>query len=334
MSLLKYLTPVRALNILQIYSSFFLSRITGKASVWGQPIGLSIEPTTSCNLRCPECPSGLREFTRDTGMLKYSLFKRIIDQIHKRTFYLTLYFQGEPFLNKNVYEMIAYAKTKKMYVVTSTNAHYLTEENCRKIIASGLDRLIISVDGATQESYSKYRVGGDLAKVINGVKELVRLKKELRSEVPFVSIQTIIFSTNEHELENIKKLASDLEADELKFKSAQVYEYEEGNELIPSKEQLSRYVKGADGKYKLRGAIDDRCWKMWSSAVMTWDGIIVPCCFDKDATHRMGNINTHDLSEIWKSPPYVAFRKTVLTERSSVSICRNCSEGAEVFVHA
>ena len=98
------------------------------------PISIAIEPTTSCNLRCPECPSGKREFTRPTGMLEGNFFQRIIDELYKDIFYLTFYFQGEPYLNPKFLDMVSYASEKKIYTSTSTNAHFLDEANAKKTV--------------------------------------------------------------------------------------------------------------------------------------------------------------------------------------------------------
>src|SRR5205085_9820154 len=126
----------------------------------GMPISIGIEPTTSCNLRCPECPSGLRSFTRPTGMLDESLFKKVIDELRDTHTYLTFYFQGEPYLHPDFLSLVRYAADRKIFTSTSTNAHYLNDANARATIESGLDRLIISIDGTTQETYESYRVGG------------------------------------------------------------------------------------------------------------------------------------------------------------------------------
>lgn len=158
------MTPRRVANMVKVISSYYYSKYTKKTVQWGVPISISIEPTTSCNLRCPECPSGLRSFTRPTGMLKSDFFRQTIDALHKDLTYLIFYFQGEPYLNPEFLEMVKYAAGKRIYTATSTNAHYLTEENARKTVESGLDRLIISIDGTTQEVYEQYRVGGSWRK--------------------------------------------------------------------------------------------------------------------------------------------------------------------------
>ena len=130
--ILKKMTVSRFANGLKLYFSYILSKVTKKAFHFGLPASIAIEPTTSCNLRCPECPSGLRSFTRPTGMLQNKMFEKLIDELSNTLFYLIFYFQGEPYLNTAFLDMVAYATKKNIYTATSTNAHYLTDENCKK----------------------------------------------------------------------------------------------------------------------------------------------------------------------------------------------------------
>ncbi len=292
---------------------------------WGNPYTISVEPTTSCNLRCPECPSGLRKFTRNTGMISLELYREIIDQLHPDLFYLILYFQGEPYLNPLFFHMAEYAGKKKIYTATSTNAHFLTDHLARKTVESGLDRIIISLDGLDQETYEKYRVGGSMEKVLEGTRNLVKWKKELRSKTPYIILQFIVFSTNEHQVPELKRLARELGVDKLELKSAQVYNYEEGNPLIPENESFSRYKKH-NGKFVIDNPLYNHCLRMWRGCVITWDGLVVPCCFDKDATHRLGDLKKQSFKEIWKGKAYNDFRRKLFSARREIDICKNCTE--------
>jgi len=283
-NLFKKLTIKRIWNALKVVSSFQISQWLQKPIQWGYPISVSFEPTTSCNLRCPECPSGLRSFTRPTGMLQKDFFRETIDDIHQHLLYLIFYFQGEPYLNPEFLDMVKYASSKNIYTATSTNAHYITDEVAKKTVESGLDRLIISIDGTTQDVYQQYRVGGNLNKVIEGAKKIVKWRKALNSKTPFIFFQFLVVKPNEHQLEEIKQLAKEIGVDEVRFKTAQVYDYEtDPNQLIPNNEKYSRYKKDKDGKYKPKNKLVNRCWKLWHANVITWDGLVVPCCFDKDA---------------------------------------------------
>ena len=331
-NLISKLTIPRLWNGLKVLSSFYLSRFTKKPVQWGLPVSISFEPTTSCNLRCPECPSGLRAFSRPTGMLEKDFFRETIDDIHKQLLYLIFYFQGEPYLNTGFLDMVKYASSKGIYTATSTNAHYLNDAAARKTVESGLDRLIISIDGTTQEVYQQYRVGGKLEKVIEGAKNIVKWKKELNSKTPFVFFQFLVVKPNEHQIEDIKKLALEIGVDEVRFKSAQVYDYKhDPNNLIPTIDKFSRYRKNADGSYTAKNKLANRCWKLWHANVITWDGLVVPCCFDKDAMHRLGNLKNESFKNIWHNDNYKQFRSELMQGRSNIDICANCSEGVSVW---
>ncbi|MEP7255762.1 MAG: radical SAM/SPASM domain-containing protein [Ferruginibacter sp.] len=326
------LTLRRLSNGIKVLSSFYISRILNKPVQWGYPVSVSFEPTTSCNLRCPECPSGLRQFTRPTGMLQNDFFKRTIDDIHKELLYLIFYFQGEPYLNPDFLTMVKYASDKKIYTATSTNAHYLTDDVARKTVESGLDRLIISIDGTTQDVYQQYRVGGNLEKVLAGAKNIMKWKRELKSKTPFVFFQFLVVKPNEHQIEDIKRLAKEVGVDEVRFKTAQVYEYEtDPNNLIPTIDKFSRYKKNTDGSYTAKNKLANRCWKLQHANVITWDGLVVPCCFDKDATHQLGNLKTQSFKEIWHNDNYKQFRNELFKSRKNIDICANCSEGVSVW---
>lgn len=331
-NLLSKFTFRRFINGIKVLSSFYVSRILNRPVQWGYPVSVSFEPTTSCNLRCPECPSGLRQFTRPTGMLQDDFFKRTIDDIHKELLYLIFYFQGEPYLNPDFLEMVKYASSKKIYTATSTNAHYLTDDVARKTVESGLDRLIISIDGTTQDVYQQYRVGGNLAKVLEAAKNIMKWKKELKSKTPFVFFQFLVVKPNEHQVEDIKRLAKEVGVDEVRFKTAQVYEYEtDPNNLIPTIDRFSRYRKNGDGTYTAKNKLVNRCWKLQHANVITWDGLVVPCCFDKDATHQLGNLKTQSFKEIWHNDNYKQFRNELMKSRKNIDICANCSEGVSVW---
>lgn len=332
LNLISKLTFTRVWNAFKVFMSFQISRFTNRPIQWGLPVSISFEPTTSCNLRCPECPSGLRAFSRDTGMLQKDFFRETIDDIHRHVLYLIFYFQGEPYLNPSFLDMVQYASSKGIYTATSTNAHYLTDEVARKTVESGLDRLIISIDGTTQDVYKQYRVGGNLDKVIEGAKNIVKWKKELNKKTPYVFFQFLVVKHNEHQIEEVKQLAKDIGVDDVRFKTAQVYDYEtDPNNLIPTNDKYSRYKKNSDGTYTPKNKLANQCWKLWHANVITWDGLVVPCCFDKDAMHRLGNLKNESFKNIWNNDNYRQFRQELMKSRKNIDICSNCSEGVSVW---
>ncbi len=330
-NLLSKITLRRVWNALRVLISYYLAKWTKRPVQWGVPITISIEPTTACNLRCPECPSGLRAFTRPTGNLREDFFRGTIDQLQRDLLFLIFYFQGEPYINPKFLDMVQYAHQQGIYTITSTNGHFLSDENARKTIESGLDRLIISVDGATQATYESYRQEGKLDVVLQGAHNVIKWKKKLRSRTPHVVFQFLVVRPNEHEIPEIFRLARAVGVDEVKLKTAQIYDYQNGHLLIPTIDRYARYARQPDGSYRVKNKLLNHCWKLWHACVITWDGMVVPCCFDKDAQYRLGDLKQRNFHEIWQSESYRAFRARILRGRQNIDICTNCTEGCKVW---
>lgn len=339
-ALIRIMNFSRLLNLLKIYFAFYYSKYSHTYKFFGKPFSISVEPTTACNLRCPQCVSGLKSFTRPEGKMDFELFCKSIDAFSPELFYLNLYFQGEPYLHPDFFKMIQYAKMKNIFVMTSTNGHFLDKESAIQTVDSGLDKLIISVDGIDQNTYQKYRIGGKLTIVQQGIRNLVQAKKEKNSKTPLVIIQFIVFAHNENQMEEFKKEFESYGVDDIVFKSAQIYEPEKNQEWLPQKQKFSRYRR--DGQLSVSTIQNsfhlnipsnrNYCWKSWHSSVITWDGKVLPCCFDKDAKHEMGNLFSENLETILDSKNYSNFRKKILNSRESIDICRNCSEGLKVWI--
>jgi radical SAM protein with 4Fe4S-binding SPASM domain len=257
--------------------------------------------------------------------MDFNTYKKIIDDVKSYVIYQMLYFQGEPFLNPDLYKMISYSDKNNIYTSLSTNGHFLNKENSIKIIKSGLKKILISVDGITQESYEKYRVGGNLNVVLKGIKNLTQAKKTLRSQFPKIIIQFLVFSHNENEVAEIKKISEELSVNKLEIKSAQII-HSENYSLIPQTEKYSRYKK-LNSKYSIKSKLGNQCFRLWSTLVVTWDGSLLPCCFDKNNNYKMGNIINSDTLKIWRSNDFNNFRNGLLINRKGIEICCNCSEG-------
>ena len=295
------------------------------------PISYSIEPTNHCNLQCPECPSGLGSLTRPLGLLKISEFRQLIDQIKDTGFYVQLFFQGEPYINKDLPAMISYAQSKNIYISISTNGHFVNEKNVDYVLDNAPDKLIFSVDGLDEESYQKYRVGGTFAQADNGLRALVNRKKERGLKKPFIEFQFIVMKQNENQLEDVKKYCKQVGVDKLVFKTMQISSYENAVKFLPSNKKFRRYTL-ANNSFRIKHKIKNHCFALWRTSVITWDGRVVPCCFDKDAQNEIGVVNGRTFNEIWKSKEYYNFRNKVLSNRKSVSMCTNCTEGLKVNI--
>lgn len=319
-------------NIFLVVFSYFICKLTKKNFVLGFPFMLMLEPTNICNLRCPLCITGSDQMTRKDGVMELNNFKKIMDEVGDYLVHLTLWSQGEPFVNRNFTEMIRIAKDKGIKTMTSTNGHFLIE-NAEKIVNSGLDVLIVAMDGASQQTYEKYRVNGNFEKVQNGMKAVSEAKKKLNSKTPEIELQFIVMKHNEHETDRIRNLAYECGAQVISIKTAQVYTEEQAAEFLPTNEKYRRYELDTSGKIKTKQKEVNFCRWVLLCPVINWDGTVSPCCFDKNAEYGLGNVFSNGgLKKIWKSEKYAKFRQQIFTKRKDIPICSNCSEGLEVEV--
>ena len=313
------------------------------------PTFVSVEPANFCQLRCPECPVGLRGERREAkgergtpllggaggGLLTMELFHRILDEVKEHAHTMQFYFQGEPLLNKQLPEMIAAAHKVGLYTIVSTNAQALNRSMAEALVKSGLSRVIVSIDGFSEESYAAYRVGGSLHKALEGLQHLANAKAEYHSRIR-IEMQVLRLKSNEHEWSWIKKNYKKLGATHLIFKTAQLYDFEHGHPLMPTDERYSRYKKTADGTYVHKKFTNlspycliasSPCKRLWSGCVITTNGDVLPCCYDKDHRHAYGNITQQSLAELYHSIKANALRRRVLLDSGEpLEMCKNCNQ--------
>jgi molybdenum cofactor biosynthesis enzyme MoaA len=320
--LLTRLNATRIFNYLKILVSLRLSGLISHPVVWSQPFSIHLETASVCNLKCPECIAGMGHTTRNRKLMDMATVKEKLNIYHKHAFYCNLYFQGEPFLNPQLAEIINLSKSMNYYTVVSTNGHFLDEKNCIRIIKSGLDKLIVSLDGIDSNSYSNYRLGGIFSKVTEGVRQMAETKKRLKKEYPLLVVQMLVNKTNEHQLDKARQFVKNLGADMLEFKSMQIYT-DKGQKLFtPSGKKFNRYFK----KNKTARSQSDKkgvCSRLWSHVVYTSDGFMVPCCYDKKPEYLISGENR--LSQnLWMSEQMQDFRTRLFKKDEVPGICRNC----------
>lgn len=324
-------TPRRLWNLTKVLTSMNLSKILKRPIVWGIPPIVMVEPTNICNLKCPMCPSGNGDMARPRGRLDLENFKKLMNDIGPYVYQIQFWNQGEPFLNKQFLDMVAYAKRFGVMTQTSTNGHFIRSLNdARAIVQSGLDQIIFSLDGTNPETYAKYRVGGDFNLVMQALENLSQAKHQLKSKRPLIELQFLIFKHNLNELKHIVEIAQQNEVERISFKTAQIYSDEQGFEFLPENEQLNRYQ--FDGQhFSLKSDLPNWCKRLWLNTTINWDGSVSPCCFDKDSDYAMDFIFNHStpFKRVFKNEKYMAFRRRVLTNRKAIEMCSNCTEGME-----
>jgi radical SAM protein with 4Fe4S-binding SPASM domain len=322
----------RAANLLKTFSSYILSALMNKHFVWGRPSILTIEPTNICNLRCPLCTTGSGDMQRENGKMSLETFKNIIEKMGDDLFFLLLYHQGEPYINKCFLDFVKLAKEKNIYTTTSTNAHYFSDEVIHATIDSGLDSMIVSLDGVTQEVYEHYRVKGKVDKVLQGTRRFMEIKRERKAKTPLIALQFLVMKHNEHQLEDVKKLAGEIGVDRLLIKNIEVHNTQEAKDWLPANDKYRRY--NFDGQtLNVKNQTRKSCSRVWNSTLINWDGSVVPCCFDKNGSFELGNINSSSsFKDIWRGATYKNFRRDLIENRENIDICRNCNEGLGSFI--
>ena len=300
------------------------------------PTFVSIEPANYCQLRCPECPVGHRaanNATHKAQNMNWETYERILSQVKATAHTMQFYFQGEPLLNPLLPEMIAHARKAGLFTIVSTNAQALTPTMAHQLVESGLNRIIVSIDGFSEESYAAYRVGGSLHQALEGLQYLRQAKSTHHSSI-CIELQVLRLRSNEHEWEWIRHHYRSLGATRLVFKTAQFYDFHHGNPLMPTDERYSRYHKAADGTYHLhrstrfsllRRVKGLACLRLWSGCVITTAGDVLPCCYDKEHHYSLGNIHALSLTDIFHSAQANVLRQQVLNSTPHLpAMCQNC----------
>jgi len=317
----RHSTPKKLANWL----SLRLDRALRRAKVSGYPYHYVIDPVNICNLRCPLCPTGRGTLKRPRGRMALADFKRIIDQVAEYAYFVDLYNWGEPLLHPDVFEMIAYASSGNISTKISTNLNVFDERMAKQVIESGLEELVVSLDGADQETYARYRVGGSFDKVIQNLKILIKQKELAKSPFPFITIRVLLMRYNENQIPLIKELGRQLGVNNVVIAPIMVNtgSPEDMEEWLPANEAYSFYEYKTRRNRTLQKV--KACPYLWQMCVISWEGGVSPCCWYDDPANDFGNALAEPIRSIWNNEFYVASRKVFRGERASRdTICVRC----------
>lgn len=303
---------------------------------WGMPTTYCIEPTNLCDQKCPICETGLGLLRRPKGFMGLPEFKHIAEKILPYAHNVSLYWMGEPMLNKNIYDMIGYLKRRKphVYVAIASDGNLVDPE---RLVASGLDEIEFKINGIDQATHSIYRVGGSFDKVVNTIKDIVRIKKAKGVHHPRISAGIIVMRHNEHQLDAWEEFCrQELECDVLRYVTPSVRTVEQAHLMLPQDRRWWRYDETELSLGNLRSL--DRpgpalCEKVWNELYVTWEGSAHPCCFFLDGEYPLGNLLEQDLPEIWNSQRMQEFRRLMCDISKEQFIpCRDRCTGARSFI--
>jgi len=309
----QYLTASRLWNLVKSKSDSVFKRNT----LAGYPVFLIVEPCNICNLKCPLCPTGQR-LSVQRGKMSMDTFTRIIDEMHPYAWHLNLYYLGEPLLCDNLHLMIRYAHQYKMRVSVSSNLNLLTEETADRLIDTGLEHLVVSLDGVTQETYVKYRIGGDYEKVVQNIIMLNERKKKKASPYPQIEIQFVVFKHNEHEIPGVKKLAAKLGVG-LYFREGTLGGKGQSPPLTKDYALAEKWLSPNSEFHQEYDYFERKpniakgyCGYLWKIATVNWDGSVFPCCWVYESEHKVGNITEQSFKEIWNNELFRSSRDLFL----------------------
>ena len=319
---------IKSKNAVAAGVSYFKSRIRKKSSISVMPVAVGIEISGLCNLRCPECSCGSGIMTRKGGLMDIGLYKKIILELRPYLYHINLYFQGEPMLHPQFFEFLN--ESVEIKITVSTNGHYLSEENSLKLARSGLSKIIISLDGMDEETYSMYRQGGEFEKVVRGIRNVSQEIRRTGSSLK-LEIQFLVNRHNEGQIHSVRRFSEEVGAT-LRLKSMQIINKEHLESWLPHNEKFKRYKKD-ETDFKIKSSLNNHCLRLWLNPVITWDGKVVPCCFDKNADHILGDLKKDTFRTIWHGEQYRMFRDSVLTHRKEIGICRNCTSGLRGVIY-
>jgi radical SAM protein with 4Fe4S-binding SPASM domain len=287
------------------------------------PFMLQIEPTNACNLGCPLCPVGRNELGRKTEHMPLSTFQGVVDDMADYLQFLLLWDWGEPFMHPQLPDMVAYAAARDIRTMTSTNAHFLEDEDyLRRLFKAGLSTLIVAVDSLHDESYQTYRQHGSLSRAIRGMEKAVAVKRELGAKT-LINLRMVVMKHNQHEVETMRNLARRLGVDwfNVKTLNPSCGSMDMDTTLVPDHPLYQRFAYDETG-HRIRQEVP--CLRPLEMANIFSNGDVVPCCYDFDATMKVGNVKERPFTEIWNSDDMRSIRRRILSERDSLPKCQAC----------
>lgn len=322
-SVVEHGTPRKILNLLRVE----YERRMKKIEVSSRPYIAFIDPTNFCNLRCPLCPTGKLELGRKQSMMSLDCFKRYIDPHLPYLLEVNLHNWGESLINKDVFEMIEYARDNNVGTNMSSNFVLPQPDAIEQLLDSGLEYLIISLDGASQESYEPYRVRGNFDRVIQNVELLIRRRNERGLKYPFVEWQYIVMKHNEGQVEEAQKISDRIGVDLLRFIHVGIpYDFPDKKEL---KEKWYPVEYGKDDKEDTKQK-PSPCFYLYRSMIVNSNGGVSPCCEVYQENRDFDDLRNHDtidIGKIWNNNKYKAarslFSEKTVSEHPPI-VCDDC----------
>jgi MoaA/NifB/PqqE/SkfB family radical SAM enzyme len=322
-------TPRKWMNLVRAEYERKLRRITVKSF----PYLLIIDPCNYCNLKCPLCPTGLNDLGRPQAMLSFEHFQQYFDPLAPHLFEAYLHNWGESLLNKQVYRMIEYAQQHDVGTNLSSNFYKISGNDMDNLLECGLEYLVISLDGTSQETYGQYRIGSLYGQVMDNLCELLRRRKVRKLKTPVIEWQFIVMKQNEHQIPEAEALAKKIGVDLLRFIPVGM-PFEFWNRKEVADQWYPTTVQGRVGSDHHeqqfgQAAKPGPCFYLYRSLVINPDGGVSPCCVvyrkNRDFAELKGN--GFDVAKLWNNERYVSARSLYSAQsppRRRATVCDVC----------
>ena len=303
---------------------------------WGNPVSITIEPVNVCNLRCPVCETGAGILGRRPEMMSYENYVKIMDKVGPAANTMIFYFMGEPFLNKDAYRMIRYARNTDIYVDTCTNGEPIDPE---ALYESGINHISFQIGGITQETHEIYRVRGNLGKTLGVLERYLNIirKKGRKPSEHQVELGFILMKHNEHEIGDFYRKAKELGVDQATVISPCVRTVEQGECFLPTSDEFWLYDREVFEKnHQLVPKYfftPNSCPWIYYTMTIQVNGDVVACCRDPRGTMIMGNLIEQPLEEVWNGKPFQELRRMIARDQSRVNLCQLCGGYGQPALH-
>lgn len=299
---------------------------------FARPVKMIIEPSGRCNLNCPLCPTGRRLDGRKETNLGIEIFKKAVDPLIPYLYEIYLYNWGEPLLNPRLFEMVRYCSQRRIRTVVSTNLTLFESRMMSPLMDSGLDTLIVSLDGASSGSYSQYRRRGNFGKACQSLKAIAAEKTKRGAKFPRLVWQFIVFRHNESEIPQAIAMAKQLGIDEIKFIASFAKMETLAYKAADKKQEELKNFLPRDNRYHLYNSNKDAtrkaasCPFLWNQIAVRADGGVAPCCGSYHKDDDFGSLPNNDIMAVWNNEKYQQARKTLRTGGwfRSHTICDQC----------
>ncbi len=293
-----------------------LSMRLNSPALLADPVLLLVEPSSRCNLSCRFCPTMGAE-PGEQGELDMALYERLLDECGDRLIFLCLWFYGEPLLHPELERMVRMARQRGIMVAVSTNGVALTPQRASALLDADLDWLFVSLDGATAATHDGHRGAGSFDRTVENLRWLLTERRRKGLSKPLVELKPILHRDNEHERDAMLALGRELGADRVTFQKLTWTHNPALREHAPRDEHMVL-------SYPQGGPRAQSCHRSLSSAVVAWDGTLLPCCEDHGRSLPMGHLDHDGMLAAWRGHRWHGLRQDQRLDAMAPALCRRC----------